>query len=362
VHVLVPILSGESAESRRRDSWFFAYVIGGLFLALSVFLYVSACWWVPWVVPGFDATATALTVQLTQIQLIGLVFYALIGVQSAACHAADRFIFAELVQLIVNLGALLLLSWSLAAFGIMAAAWIATARAVLHVLMLTPILGLPTRMSQSGAVARMAWSRVKPLLLGNTYFKSDLLVDRLLLSSAMSGSISLFYLAQQIYQAAGQVINKAIAAPLVPALSIHFKAGDALSIRKLFLRRLLLAVMLSGAGLLFIAVIGESLLRVVLGGDQLGSADINRLWWIMVWLAGTFVGAVGGQICASTFYACGDTVTPTKMSAITFTIYVPLKIIAYHEWGVPGLAIITSIYFMGNFLIQILLLKRNKIL
>jgi putative peptidoglycan lipid II flippase len=362
IHVLVPILSGESIESRRRDSWFFFYLIGGAFGVLSLLLYLTAGVWVLWVIPGFDSAATELTIELTKIQLIGLLFYALVGVQTAACHAADRFVFAELVQLLVNLAALLALAYFLPRVGISAAAWIATSRALVHLVLLAPALGWPMRLAAGGSAAVAAWARIKPLIIGNAYFKSDLLVDRLLLSSATSGSISLFHLSQQIYQAAGQVINKSIAAPMVPALAIHFKAGDGFALQKLFLRRLFLAMTLGAAGLFLLITAGEDVLWLFLGGDGLDEGDVNRLWWIMIWLAGTFIGAIGGQICASTFYACGDTVTPTTMSVITFTIYIPLKIFAYYEWGVPGLAVLTSVYFMANFLIQIVLLKRNKIL
>jgi len=81
MHVLVPILAGESEDRLRHDAWSLLVLIGGLFGFLAVVLYATAPWWVPFTVPGFDETGKTLTVELTRIQLIGMVFTAINGVQ-----------------------------------------------------------------------------------------------------------------------------------------------------------------------------------------------------------------------------------------------------------------------------------------
>ena len=75
-----------------------------------------------------------------------------------------------------------------------------------------------------------------------------------------------------------------------------------------------------------------------------------------------FLGGVGGQICSSSFYACGDTTTPTRMSMLTYTAYIPGKVAGFYFGGVMGLAIVTSIYYITNLSLQVYLLEKKQIL
>ena len=77
----------------------------------------------------------------------------------------------------------------------------------------------------------------------------------------------------------------------------------------------------------------------------------------MLALVGFFIAGAMGQITSTTFYAMGDTRTPTRMSIVTYTLYVPAKVIAFMKYGLMGLAIVTSIYLFVNLIIQILLLE-----
>jgi peptidoglycan biosynthesis protein MviN/MurJ (putative lipid II flippase) len=79
----------------------------------------------------------------------------------------------------------------------------------------------------------------------------------------------------------------------------------------------------------------------------------------LIWLGGMFFGSGTGQLCASTFYAMGDTRTPTRLSIVTYTVYVPAKIGSFWVWGIEGLALSTSAYYLVNFLLQFYLLERR---
>lgn len=359
MHVLVPLLAGESDDRLRCDAWGFLFLVGGLFGVSALGLYVAAPWWVPLTVPGFDVQGQVLTTDLTRIQLIGMVFTAINGVQLAAYHARQRFVWAELSPNLAGVIALLLLAWALPRFGIVAAAWISTLRMALLSLFLVRGMGRPAFPDLKNVAVRQAWQRIKPLLLGTAYYKTDPLVDRFLLSTVASGSLSLYYLAQQIYGAASQVLNKAVVAPLVPALSRLHKSGDKNGYRRVYYRRLTLVAAGSLAGLLVLGFSGQKMLDWLVGHGNVTSTNVAQLWWMMIWLGGVFVGGNAGQICASSFYAHGDTVTPTRMSMLTYTAYVPGKILAFWLWGIVGLAIVTSFYYVTNFLFQIYLLEKK---
>ena len=359
MHVLVPILAGESEDRLRHDAWGMLVLVGGLFGVMAILLYVTAPWWIPITVPGFTEAGQTLTIELTRIQLVGMVFTAINGVQWATYHARQQFVWAELAPILASALALLLLIWALPRFGVIAAAWISTLRMGLQTLLLTPGMGKPVRFDLRSSTIQQAWQRIKPLLLGTAYYKTDPLVDRFLLSSASSGSLSLYYLAQQIYGAASQVLNKAIATPLVPLLSKLHKEGNSDEFRRVYLRKLLQVSMIGIVSLLGLGVFGQATLDLVVGNGNISADNVKELWWIMIWLAGMFLGGVTGQICSSSFYACGNTITPTRMSMITYTAYIPCKIIAFYFFNIVGLALATSIYYIINSLCQIYLLERK---
>lgn len=362
MHVLVPLLAGEDEDRLRHDAWGFFVLVGGLFGLLAIILYVAAPWWIPITVPGFSGAGQALTIELTRIQLIGMVFAAINGVQWAAYHARQQFVWAEFTPILASVFALLLLILALPRFGVIAAAWISTLSMGLQTLLLSPGMGRPVRPNLKSVAIHQAWQRIKPLLLGTAYYKTDPLVDRFLLSTATSGSLSLYYLAQQIYGAASQVINKAVAAPLVPMLSKFHKAGDIGSFRRTYHRKLWQVGMIGIIGLLFLGLFGQSVLDLLVGHGNISDDNVKDLWWVMIWLGGMFIGGVAGQICSSTFYACGNTITPTRMSMITYTVYTPCKVVAFYFWGMIGLAIATSIYYITNLLLLVYLLEKEQAL
>lgn len=359
MHVLVPLLAGENEIQVHHDAWGFLILTGGLFGLLATILYIFAPWWIPITVPGFSSAGKELTIELTRIQLIGMVFAAANGVQWAAYHARQQFVWAEFTPLLASLVSILLLLWLLPIYGVVAAAWISTLRMGLQSLLLSPGMGKPVRPNLNSPAVRAAWQRIKPLLLGTAYYKTDPLMDRFLLSTANSGSLSLYYLAQQIYGAATQVINKAIAAPLVPLLSRLHKAGDKNEFRRIYRQKLLQIGTISIVGLLLLGILGQNLLALLIGHGNVSASNINELWWIMIWLGGVFVGGVAGQVSSSSFYAIGDTSTPTRLGIYSYTIFIPIKVASYCSFGITGLALATSIFVMVNFLLQNFLLMHK---
>lgn len=360
MHVLVPLLAGEDEDRLCHDAWGFLILVGGLFGLLALVLFASAPWWISLTVPGFSDAGKALTVEFTRIQLIGMVFAAINGVQWAAYHARQQFVWAEFTPFLSSIFALLVLIWALPRFGVIAAAWISSLRMGLQTFLLMPGMGKPIWPDFKSPAISAAWQRIKPLLLGTAYYKTDPLVDRFLLSTANSGSLSLYYLAQQIYGAASQVINKAIAAPLVPLLSKLHKAGNKKGFRRAYRRKLLQVGAISFVGLLVVGLFGQALLDLLIGHGNVSASNVTELWWIMIWLSGVFIGGIIGQISSASFYALGDTKTPTRIGIYTYTFYIPGKLILFYFYGVLGLALMTSVFLFANFFLQDFLLKKQN--
>jgi peptidoglycan biosynthesis protein MviN/MurJ (putative lipid II flippase) len=207
-------------------------------------------------------------------------------------------------------------------------------------------------------LVREAWHRVKPFLLGQTYAKSDPLIDRFLTSLTGAGNLSLLYIGQQICSAINLIITKAISSPSVPRLAIAAKQNAWVDFRRIYRHRVAWMLVITTAGSLGLFVVGEPLLRLMIGHGGITAQNVHQLWAIIVALTGVVIGGASGQVISGAFYAIGDTRTPTMLFIVTYTIYIPIKIIAFLRYGMIGLAVVTSIHLVVNCLLQLIVLER----
>lgn len=357
-HVLVPLLAVEDESTFQQNAWGFFLGISALFTALAAVLFFTAGYWVPWLVPGFSKAGQRLTVSLTRIQLVSMIFTASVSVLWSVYRARQRFIWVELSTLLSSVIGFVLLIKILPAYGVVGASMLIVLRTGLQTVWLLPGLGRWHWPNWTSPAMREAWRRVRPLLLGNSYYRTDLLLDRFLASMAPAGGLSLLYLGQQIYGVANVVTEKAIASPMVPQLALLAGAARWQEFRRTYQKRLLAMGVLTAIGYAGLLIVGERILNLLIGHGGVTKDNVHLLWLIMVALVGYFVAGAMGFVTAPTFYAMGDTRTPTRMSVITYTLYIPAKIFGFIKYGLLGMAVVTSAYLFLNIAIQVLVLER----
>ena len=356
--VLVPIFATQNDKHFSEDVWSFFSLIAAIFIAIAIGLYLSTAAWVPMLVPGFPAAAKSLTVKLTRIQLVSMVLNAAIVTLWAAHHARHKFIWVELSGVIANVAGLSFLVVTIRHFGIWAAAFNTVFFNTVKLLFLLPILGRFARPKWRSLIVTQAWQRLKPLLPGQLYLRTDPMLDRLLTSMTGPGTLSLLYVVQQMYASIILLLGKAVIAPMAPKLAIDAREGQWSHYQRTYKTRLLalLAITFSGSICLLIS---KPAFRFLIGEGGITRQNVHTLWLIMIALSGTFIGGALVQVTAGAFYAMGNTRTPTKMSALIYTVYIPIKIVSFLKFGLIGLAIVMSSYFVTNCLIQFFQLHKD---
>ena len=357
--VLVPLLATEDEKTFRRDAWGFFLATTGFFSLVAIILFVAAGYWVPLIVPGFSAPAQQLAITLSRIQILAMIGNASVVVLWSVFYARQRFLWAEASSVFANAISLLFLAWTLSRYGIVAAAWATVLNLGLKIVLLMPVLGPWQRPQWDSYAMKEAWRRIKPFLLGQTYAKSDPLIDRFLTSLTTAGSLSLLYIGQQVYSSTNLIVTKAISTPSVPHLAIAAKSGDWPHFKRIYYQRLLWMLGITIAAGVGLFVTGEPLLRLMIGHGGITTRNIHMLWWIMLALVGLLIGGTAGQVISGAFYALGDTRTPTMLFIGTYTVYIPVKILVFLRYGVIGLAVATSVHLTLNFILQLLVLERT---
>jgi putative peptidoglycan lipid II flippase len=359
-HVLIPFFSGKSKAQVQGEALVMGLVVGGSFTAIAALLWLAAPGWVPLVVAGFDAPGKALAVSLVRVQVVGMAFSAVAAVLLAACHARGRFAWAESAPLIGTLAALLCMMVVLSRYGVVGAAWVNVGRSVIAMLVLAPLL-VGARCAPWSAVQGV-WARMRPLLLSASYYKSDQLFDRFFTSMGQAGQLSLFYFAQQAALAVNSVLGKGVSAPAVPRLAMLVRQGDWPQFHRLYRRRLFL---LTGASLLCclaagaVGTVGWQFAPSMADLKLLKGQDLHGALQLFTLLSGVIVGGGAGLILSEAFCAIGDTRTPSLVTAGCFTVGIGMKGVGFSWFGVHGLALATSAYYLSYPVLLYLLLEAN---
>jgi putative peptidoglycan lipid II flippase len=359
MHVLVPVLTVQAPEEVSKCGWSLFLLIGLCFGTVEILLHILAPFWVGAVVPGFSDSVRLLTVDLARIQLAAMVLSALCSVLGAFHQATKRFVRVELMSLLAAGVSFAVLFLALPSYGVQAAAWSVVIRTGLQVCLLLPGLGRYRQTDWHSPAIVEVWGRLKPLLFGTTYYKLGPLVDRFLSSMTPAGGLSLLYVGQQILTVVSDIFYKAFTVPTLPLLTRHAQAGEWHRFRTVLDGRLLWVGIVTGCGYFLFFWYGESLLAVVARFGRISGADVHSLWLIMITLVGFLIAGALGQLVSASFYAKGDTATPTLVGVIGFTIGVFLKVIGFLHFGLIGIAAGTTLYYILNLLVLLFLQKRE---
>ncbi len=356
--VLTPQLSTHEGVHFSTTAWTFAYGLAAAAVLVNGLLWMAAPLWVSWVAPGFDESTLSLTLDLVRIQLVGSACTMLLMATWAAAYARHQFVRVETTGILAGLVALLVAWVLMPSHGVHAVAWALVLRAVLQVAFLVPALGPVQRPDWQAAGGPAALRRLAPLMAGALYYRADPIVERVLASFAPTGQLSILHLAQQAYGAATQIVTRALINPMMPGLARAAAARAWAEFAAAVRRRLVLVLALAVGGWLLLAVAGRPVMNAAFA-RWLDPAEIALLHAVLIALAGVGVGGVAGQVLTVGFYAYGNTVTPTRVGVIGFTLGILLKAAGFWWGGIVGLAVATSISYVGNACAHLLLLRRD---
>jgi putative peptidoglycan lipid II flippase len=343
--VLIPILGNLTENEQTQAAWSLFTIVGISLIAFYILLYLTTSWWISLIVPGFSKDAQILMLELVRILLIGMVFGGANTVQLSVCKAREQYVKVEIYIIISNILSLLLLTISIPYFGIKAVAWIFTLRLMIQAILFIPSMGKPIYFKFINKVNLLVWKRLKPLFLGTSFYTSDPLIDRFLLSTSNSGSISLYYISQQILGAVSEIISRSISSPLILKLSKLYEVKDNINFIKLYNKYLIYISLLSFGIISIIFLLGNEIINYIMKNKSLTNNQIDIIWLILILMSGRLALGNIGLVMTSMLYSKGDTRIPTNVGVKSFILGTIIKIIMFNYFGVLGLAFSVTVYY-----------------
>lgn len=353
--------NGLSRSNRFACNTLNLFAIASLVVAALMFLLAKPL--VNLIYVGFDVEKAALTVQLTRIMLLSLVFNVSSIVLSSLLNASDRFIGAQLTGFPLSFCVILASAAFSQKYGIAAVAWGVFFSGILQVIVMLPftkgwftykpVLDLKDERFRRLVVL------AGPALLSMGISELNHMIDHALASGLNSGDISAMSYAYRL-------ITFLLGVLMVPLTTIMFSKMSRMAAEKNVsdildsLRRSVCVICMVVFPIVAIAVIMNidvikfAYMRGAFGMDSVKVTSALLVCYVIG------VPAFGMRDYLNRlFHALQDTKTPFRIACLVVTLNIVLNIILRKFLGANGLALATSIAgAVGMFTMFLILRKR----
>lgn len=354
---LVPVLARaeRSRRTRRADGELVSELTG----SLTTLLLIGTCIGVlcaPLLVllfaPGFsgDAAQRTLTIELVQLTLPYFFFIGLTALAGAVLNAFEHFTIPALTPALLNLsliGCTLFLAPQLA-HPIFALAWGVLIGGVAQLAFQFPALarlGLlkAPRINWRNPVLQRFFATMSPTLVGMSIIQINLLIDTLLASFLVAGSISWLYYGERLMDFPLGILGAALGTAILPRLSRTHKAGDTQAFSNTLdwaLRWVLTLGAPAAVGLLLLA---EPTITTLFFSQEFGADDVSRAGWSLMAYALGLPAFMAIKILLPSFFSRDDVKTPLRIGMTTIGANLALSLLLMPLLGHTGLALATSV-------------------
>jgi putative peptidoglycan lipid II flippase len=378
----VPVIS-EYREQRSKDAVIalvnrVAGTLGGILLTLSIFGVLASPLLVALFAPGFyyrDPVQFELAAQMLRMTFPYLLFVSLVAFAAGILNTYGRFAAASFVPVWLNvvlIGAAVLVSPRLQVpeLALAGAVFVAGAVQVLFLLPSLKRVGLlprPTWELRDPGVRRIM-KLMLPGILGSSVAQINLLLDTLIASFLVAGSVSWLYYSDRLVEFPLGVFAIALSTVILPSLSRSHASDSAEQFSYTVdwgLRLVLLVGIPSAVGLLLLA---RPMLATLFHYGDFGDADVTMAGMSLMAYAAGLPGFMLVKVLAPAFYSRKDPSTPVRIAIVALLTNMLLNLafvvpMALLDIPAPhaGLALATSIASWVNAGLLLRTLKNRQI-
>jgi putative peptidoglycan lipid II flippase len=198
-----------------------------------------------------------------------------------------------------------------------------------------------------------------PLTIAAAVDSGDLLVDRVLASGLSEGSIGYLGNAYRLMSRLVTLHVMGISNTMFPLLGKYAAERDGSAFREALskiLRVMLFLVMPSAIGVLLLS---RPAVALLLQRGQFTPQDTQAVASVMLLYLGFLFSRILIAPLYRAFYALQDTHRPMIINLICFAVGVGLKLWFVVPWSFRGLALATSVYWLGKVVLGYALLRRK---
>ncbi|MBB5019774.1 putative peptidoglycan lipid II flippase [Chitinivorax tropicus] len=287
-------------------------------LAAPTVIYLTA--------PGFakNADKFSLACDMLRVTFPYILLISLSSLAGSVLNTYNKFSIPAFTPTLLNISLILFSLWLAPYFDppAMALAWGVFAGGVAQLFFQLPYLrkiGMLTwpRLGLKDEAVMRILKKMGPAVLGVSVAQVSLIINTMLASLLPDGSISWMNYADRLMEFPTGVLGVALGTILLPSLSKHHAANNAVEYSRLLDWGLRLCLLLSVPATCALAVLSEPLIGTLFVHGKFTTHDMLMTQRALVAYAVGLLGLISIKILAPGFYARGDTKTPVRIGMIT---------------------------------------------
>lgn len=344
--------------------------LGGILLIVTIVGVIAAPLLITVFAPGFigDEDKFDLAVAMLRITFPYIFFISLTAFAAGILNTYGRFAVPAFTPVLLNVS-LIFAALVLAPYfeqPIMALAWgvfIAGAAQLLFqlpFLLKIKMLPRPRRGADVEGVKRIK-KLMLPAVFGSSVAQINLLIDTLIASFLVTGSISWLYYSDRLVEFPLGLFGVALATVILPKLSQEHTLASSEEFSNTLnwaLTWVLIIALPSTAGLMLLS---EEMLLTLFQYGQFSMHDVTMAGQSLLAYSLGLGGFIVVKVLASGFYSRQDTKTPVKVAVIAMVTNMVLNVILVFPLAHAGLALATSLSAWLNAGLLFYLLKKQSI-
>ncbi|MDH3638854.1 MAG: murein biosynthesis integral membrane protein MurJ [Gammaproteobacteria bacterium] len=326
--------------------------LASVLLALTVVGIVFAPAVVSLIAPGFrdNPEQFALTVDALRFTFPYLLCISLVAMSAGVLNTWGRFAAPAITPVLLNLclilAAFVFVPWfGNAALGLALGVLVAgIAQLAFQVPFLRRIEMLPTpRLARDQEPVNRVFKLMLPALFGASVTQINMLVNTILASFLVTGSVSWLYYSDRLMEFPLGVFGVALATVILPSLSKLHANGSRDAFSRLLDWSLRWACLIGVPASVGLIVLAGPIMTTIFQYGATTAHDIEMASNSLMAFAFGLVGFVLVKVLAPGFFARQDTRTPVRIAVIAVTVNIVLSLILFTILAHVGLALAISI-------------------
>ena len=290
--------------------------------------------------PGFgrDGDQFDLATTMLWITFPYLFFISLTAFAASTLNAFERFAMPALAPIWLNISliAATLIAAPLFDEPVMALAWGVFIAGILQLFFLLPFLArlglLPRpRLGRHRGVKKTI-RLMLPAMFGASVTQINLLIDTILASLLVAGSVSWLYYSDRLVELPLGVLGVAIATVILPAMSRAFASQDEQQYNQTLNGALQLTILIGLPAMAGLVALAIPIITTLFEYSAFDGNDTTMVAWAMMFYAIGLPAFLLIKILAPGFFARQDTATPVKIALIAIAANLVFKAILLTPW------------------------------
>ena len=364
---LVPLFlqarkDGGDREANRFGSGAFN-LFGLAAIVIAAVMFILAKPLVNLLYPGFEAEGLALTVKLTRIMLISLVFNVTSIVMSSILNAKEKFIAGQLTGFPLSIACIIAAVCFSEKYGITALAWGVFASGVMQVLVQLPFFFGWFKYSPNFDVTDQRFRKLMvlavPALLSMAVSELNNMIDHALASSLAEGSMTALNYGYRLITFITGILVVPITTIVFSRFSKMASEGDKDGMLATIRRCIEVLALMIVPVIAVCAVMNKDVIRFAYGSGAFDERSVAMT-------SGAFLFYVIGvlsfglrDLMNRSFHAMQDTKTPFRTACVVVTLNIILNFILRELMGANGLALATTLSGFCGMVMMFVLFRRR---